>query len=93
VTRVRKGVEDVQVTVTLKQSSTTNDKMSAAMIADKLTGAGIFPLTIADGSGTSLRFADAAFIKKAPTMDLGNSAKDRTWILHTGPCDLFIGGN
>lgn len=93
VTRVRKGVEDVQVSVTLKQSSTTNDKLSAAMIADKITGAGVFPLTIADGSGTSLLFADAAFIKKAPTVDLGNSAKDRVWVLHTGPCELFIGGN
>ena len=93
VTRVRKGVEDVQVSVTLKQSSTTNDKLFAAMIADKITGAGVFPLTIADGSGTSLLFADAAFIKKAPTVDLGNSAKDRVWVLHTGPCELFIGGN
>lgn len=93
VTRVRKGVEDVQVSVTLKQSSSTNDKLSAAMLADKITGAGVFPLTIADGSGTTLLFADAAFIKKAPTVDFGNSAKDRVWVLHTGPCELFIGGN
>ena len=93
VTMVNKCVDDVAVTVTLKQSSSTNDQLSVIHKADKDSGAGVFPLTFADGSGTTLLFADAARIVKAPTVDFGNSAKDRTWTFHTGPCELRIGGN
>ena len=93
VTMVNKSVDDVQVTVTLKQSSATNDQLSVIHIADRLTGAGVFPLVFIDGSGTTLLFADAARIVKAPTVDFGNSAKDRVWTFHTGPCELHIGGN
>ena len=93
VTMVNKSCDDVVVTVPLKQSSGTNDQLSVIHKADKLTGAGVLPLVFADGSGTTLLFADAARIVKAPTVDFGNSAKDRVWTFHTGPCELHIGGN
>ena len=93
ITMVNKSVDDVQVTVTLKQSSQTNDLLSAIHKADKLSGAGVLPLAFTDGSGTTVLFADAARIVKAPTVDFGNSAKDRVWTIHTGPCELHIGGN
>ena len=93
VTMVSKSVDDVSVTFTLKQSSSTNDLLSAIHKADKLSGAGVLPLTFTDGSGTTVLFADAARIVKAPTVDFGNSAKDRVWTIRTGPCELHIGGN
>lgn len=93
VTMVNKSVDDVRVTVTFKQSSSTNDQLSVIHKADKLSGAGVLPLVFADGSGTTVLFADAARIVKAPTVDFGNSAKDRVWTFHTGPCELHIGGN
>lgn len=93
VSMTNKSVDDVMVTITLKQTSATNDLLSAVRKLDKVTGAGVFPFTMADGSGTTLIFADAARIVKAPTIDFGNSAKDRVWVLHTGPADVNIGGN
>lgn len=93
VTMVHKCVDDVTVNVTFKQSSSCNDQLSLLMRADKASARAVFPLAFQDGSGTTLLFADAARIVKAPTVDFGNSAKDRVWTFHTGPCELHIGGN
>lgn len=84
---------DVRVRVNLKQTSNTNDQLSAIRTADKITGAGIFPLTIVDGSGRTAVFADSARIVKAPTVGLGKTAKDYTWEFHTGEAIVHIGGN
>jgi len=93
ITMVNKSVDDVAVTVTFKQSSSCNDQLSALLKADKLSGAGVYPLVFRDGSGTTALFADAARIVKTPTVDFGNSVKDRVWVFHTGPCEFHIGGN
>jgi len=82
-----------RVTVNLKQSSLTNTELSAYRIADRLSGAGIFPLTVQDGSGTTLFFAPAARIIKAPNIEYGKAVKDYQWIFGTGPAETFIGGN
>ena len=84
---------DVRVRVNLKQTSDSNDQLSVIRTADKITGAGIFPLTIVDGSGRTAVFADSARIVKAPNIGLGKTAKDYTWEFHTGPAIVHIGGN
>lgn len=93
VTRVIHAVDDVQITITLKQSSQSNDFLSALWNADKLTGAGILPWATVDGSGTTLVAASECFVTKPPKIDYGKSAKDRVWTLHTGPAVVNIGGN
>lgn len=93
VTRNIHAVDDIQITITLKQSSSSNDFLTALFNADKLSGGGILPWLTKDGAGTSLITAPECFVKKAPTADWGKTAKDRVWILHTGPALVFIGGN
>lgn len=82
-----------RITVTLKQSSLTNTELSAYREADRLSGAGIFPFTVRDGSGTTLFFAPAARIIKAPNIKFAKSVQDNQWIFGTGPAETFIGGN
>jgi hypothetical protein len=93
VTRVIHAVDDVQITITLKQSSSSNDFLSALWNADKLSGGGILPWATVDGSGTTLVAASECFVKKPPVIAYGKSAKDRVWIMHTGPAVVTIGGN
>ena len=93
VTHNLKQTRHAKITVTLKQSSLTNTELSAYRIADRLSGAGIFPFTVRDGSGTTLFFAPAARIIKAPNIDYGKTVKDRQWVFGTGPAETFIGGN
>lgn len=82
-----------KITVILKQSSLTNTELSAYRIADRLSGTGIFPFTVRDGSGTTLFFAPAARIIKAPNIKFSKSVQDNQWVFGTGPADTFIGGN
>lgn len=93
VTRSINPRENVHITVNLAQSSSVNDQLSAIRTADRLTGAGVFPFTIRDGSGRTLLFAPTAAIMKPPTVGLGKTLKDRTWVFMTGPCTMHIGGN
>lgn len=61
------------VTINLKRGSNENPKLSAVRNADVLApgGAGVAPLTIKDKQGSSLFFAEQAWIQKMP--DSGHS--------------------
>lgn len=93
VTHIMSQVRHAKVTLTLKQSSLTNTELSAYREADRQSGAGIFPLTVLDGSGTTLFFAPAARIIKAPNIKFAKSVQDYQWVFGTGPAETFIGGN
>lgn len=93
VTHIMRSISHAKVTVSLKQSSLCNAELSAFRIADRITGAGIFPLTIRDGSGTTLFFAPAARIIKAPNIKFSKTVQDNQWVFGTGPAETFIGGN
>lgn len=93
VSRQNKCVDDLEISITLKQTSDTNDRLSALAKADKITGAGVFPFTVKDGSGRTVIFADSAVISKWADVSYGNTVKDRVWTFRTGPAEMFIGGN
>ena len=93
VTHIMKGARHAKITVSLKQSSLCNAELSAFRIADRITGAGIFPFTVRDGSGTTLFFAPAARIIKAPNIKMSKTVQDNQWVFGTGPAETFIGGN
>lgn len=93
ITRVNKCIDFAKFTVHLAQSSVTNDKLSAFWNADKITGASIFPFGFRDGSGSSFALADQAFILKPPTIAMGSTVKDRTWVFHTGDIIMNHGSN
>ena len=54
VERINKNQGDFEVTVTLQQTATVNAELSAALAADQVTNAGVFPLTIKDLLGKTL---------------------------------------
>ena len=93
VSRANKCVDDLEITVTLKQTSDTNTKLSAVFMADKITGAGVLPFALNDRAGATTVFADSAFISKSADVTYGNSVKSRTWTIRTGPAVMVIGGN
>ncbi len=93
VSRANKCVDDLEITVTLKQTSDTNTKLSALHIADKISGAGVLPFSLNDRSGSTTVFADSAFISKSADVTYGNTVKARTWTIRTGPATMVVGGN
>lgn len=93
VDRINKNSYDFRITVTLKQTSITNDALSGVMTADMLSNAGKFFFRIQDLNGTSLFFAPQAWIALSPNSEFSDSLSGREWVFDTGPAEYFIGGN
>ncbi|MBR2140289.1 MAG: DUF3277 family protein [Phascolarctobacterium sp.] len=93
------GVDSVLklVTVTLLQSSDSNDKLSLLHDADNVSQKGLLPLAIKDLSGRSVMMSDQAWIVKKPTFKRGKTANDGAleWqFLAVVPDEAFlIGGH
>lgn len=81
------------MTLTLQQSSASNDVLSGFYNADRLSNSGQQPILIKDGSGTTLYSSDAAWVKKAAASEFGNEAGGREWQLESGDMQVFIGGH
>lgn len=91
--RINKHIFDFEVELVLKRTSPFNAVLSGMLADDQLTGLGILPLSIKDGSGESLFFAPQAWIKKDGDMEFSDSLGNITWKFDTGPATAFHGGN
>lgn len=94
VSRARSNNRAATVTLTLKQTSQSNDVLSAFAAADAASNGGVFPLMIKEiGTGSTLVFAQAAWIQAYPNVDYSKDIEDRAWVLACGTLDRFVGGN
>lgn len=93
VDRVKNAANFLTITLRLRQTSPTNQVLSALHAADRASGVPL-PLLIKDRMGTTLISAVHAWIVKYPTSAFGNEAKEREWIIKTGSQYIVnIGGN
>lgn len=86
------------LTLTLKGSSSENEKLSAlhALDVQATNGAGVVPLLLRDGNGTSLISTDSAWITQLPSKSFGNLPGDCAWNIRlflSSPLSAIIGGN
>lgn len=93
VTRGKTNNRSGTLTLTLKQSSPSNDVLSALLIADELANGSVFPVLIKDLSGTSLYFSAQAFISSFPTSTFSKDITDRSWVITLADCDMLVGSN
>lgn len=71
------------VTVTLLQSSLSNQVLSNAASLDNATGLGMLPLSITEITSGSEHFFPQAWVEKG-TWGRGKEAGDQAWVFHTG---------
>lgn len=83
------------VTITLQQTSASNDALSALYAVDQGTrGGGLAPLTVVDLSGRTVFRVSQSWVARTPNMEFGKELSDRVWVFHTGaPSVLLVGGN
>lgn len=93
VDRINKNANDFSVTLTLKQTSISNDLISTQMTIDITTNVGALPLTVKDLNGLELFFAAKAWVGKDPDDDYGDALGNREWRFDTGPAAKFTGGS
>lgn len=92
-TRTRLKNKSGKVEITLMQSSSSNDVLSAYALADEASNSGSVPLIIKDGSGNTLVAAVTAWVQKLPDSEFAKEVKERVWIFETDELNIFIGGN
>ena len=82
-----------QLTLTLKQSSPSNDVLSGLMVLDELSNSGIFPVLIKDLSGNSTYFSGQGWVQQWPSSTFDKAITDRSWVIELATLDLFVGSN
>lgn len=93
VSRAKSNDRSGTLTLTLKQTSPSNDVLSALLIADELTNRGVFPVLVKDLSGTSIFFSAQAYITTYASATYGKDIQDRTWTITLADVDMLVGSN
>lgn len=91
--RAKSSDRSGRVTATLLQTSPVNDQLSAIAIADELTGEGVLPLLVRDGSGTTVASGLSAWIVKMPDAEFGKDIGNRVWVFESDKLQIHVGGN
>jgi len=91
--RVASADRSGKVTITLKQSSLSNDILSGLAALDELSGLGTGSLLIKDIAGTTLLEAQEAWISKLPSVTMGKEGSEREWVIECGELLMLVGGN
>jgi hypothetical protein len=93
--RAKTNNRSARITLTLLQSSLSNDLLSAVHNLDILSpnGDGIGPFLMKDNSGRSLFAAEKAWIVKPPTSAFAREAESREWVIETDNLVQQVGGN
>ena len=89
-TRNRNG--SGRITLTLLQTSLSNDVLSAAVEFDELTGEGVGPFIVKDTGGTFLGVAANAWIVKPADGELAKTLSNREWVFECDHLDIIGGG-
>lgn len=94
-TRIYNANKSAVVTLSLQQTSASNDILSLLYQNDSATrnSSGLFSLQISDASGRSRYFSDDAYVGVVPNSAFGNTMQTRDWMLHAHNLDTYIGGN
>jgi len=93
VTRGKTNNNTGTLTLTLKQSSPSNDVLSGLLIADEVSNAGVFPVLIKDLSGNSIYFTAQGWITTFANSTFAKEITDRSWTISLADTDFFVGGN
>ncbi len=92
VARARSRDRRGTVTLTLLQSSLSNDVLSAAAAADELGGLGVGPLLIKDLTGATLVAAESAWVRKIANVEYGKEITAREWMIRCADMTVLVGG-
>jgi hypothetical protein len=92
VTRFKVNKNMAKITITLTQSSPSNDVLSSYVEADRANNSGIFPVMIKDNNGTTLFSSTSSYVESVPAVEFGNDNKNREWIIRATSVSNFIGG-
>jgi hypothetical protein len=81
------------VSITLMQTSVSNDVLSKLQQLDEVTGKAMAPLQVTDAKGRTVCFSQEAWVTKPANVEYGKETGNREWTLECGNLQMFVGGN
>jgi hypothetical protein len=93
VARVRSRNASGSVTITLMQTSVSNDVLDALAVLDEEANAGSGPLFIEDLLGNTFIAATAAWIRKRSNIEYGAELGSREWVIDVADLKMVNGGS
>jgi hypothetical protein len=91
--RARKNNDGAECTITLMQTSMSNDLLQGFLELDIATGYGVYPMLIKDLNGLSTYGSAAAYIKARPAASYNAGVEEREWTIRMLDVKDFCGGN
>lgn len=93
--RAHNPVRAFDLTLTLSQTSHSNDLLSHLLELDRQSLDGTFTLTFKDSSGTTIFTENSAYIGQEPSQSFagGGGIESREWTIHLPNPSYRIGGN
>lgn len=84
-----------KLTVSLMQTSSTNDLLSAMLVAGRigLNGGDVAACRMEDLNGRLVIAGAEAWIMDRPKPTYGKTASEYEWVIRIANCDAFFGGN
>lgn len=92
-TRVFNASNSATLTVSLQQTSASNDVLSQLFNNDGRNSDGLFSVQVKDTSGRSIYFSDSAYIGVRPNAGYSNSMMTRDWVIQAFNLEGYAGGN
>lgn len=92
-TRIYNANTSGTITVSLQQTSSSNDVLNGLYEQDRASRNGLFTISVIDNSGRTGFFSEEAYIGVVPNSAFANSMQTRDWVIHAPQLDSVIGGN
>lgn len=91
--RVKSNNRGGLLTLTLLETSPSNDVLSGIAALDEVANAGVVPVFVKDMSGNSTYFSATGWVQKLPDSTFGKEINTRAWAIDLADVDIFVGSN
>jgi len=92
-TRVASRDKSGEITITLAQTSPSNDFLSSQLEADERDNSGSGDFLIKDNSGNTIIESAAAWVRKPADTEFAKEVSNREWVLDADNLLMSVGGN
>jgi hypothetical protein len=92
VSRAKSNDKSGNATITLSQTSPSNDILSIFHAADESANEGVKPFVIKEIGSGSLFVSAFGWIRKIPSIEYAKEISTREWTIDLADLDVFVGG-
>lgn len=91
--RAKNNNRSGKFTITLLQTSESNDDLSGFFLADEASSTGAVPVLLKDSSGRTVCSCVTGWVQKPANVELAKEIVGRQWVLETDELLMFVAGN